>query len=141
MKSSYPCVFLIAICLLLTQISVDAHHATATQFDSSKTVRLKGVVSKLDWANPHVHVFVDVEGERGADEQWDVELASPGGIIVSGLSKDLLKPGTALTIIGYPGKAAVSLNASDGRLSPKRSACATQLTLTDGTTAVFTVGI
>src|SRR5688572_4530877 len=112
MKSSYPCVFLIAICLLLTQISVDAHHATATQFDSSKTVRLKGVVSKLDWANPHVHVFVDVEGERGADEQWDVELASPGGIIVSGLSKDLLKPGTALTIIGYPGKAAVSLNAS-----------------------------
>ena len=78
--------------------------------------------------------LMDVKNERGRTEQWDVELASPGGIIVSGLSKDALKPGTAITIVGYPGKA----NADPSR---DPAVCATQLTLADGTTAQFVVGI
>jgi hypothetical protein len=144
LRAGYPFVFFVAIGLQWIPISVRAHHATATQFDTSKTIRIKGVVSRLDWANPHVHVYMDVREGRGVDGLWDIELASPGGIIVSGLSKESLKPGTALTVVGYPGKANGALDASNaagGRLPTNRSLCATQLTLTDGATATFTVGI
>src|SRR5262245_29690772 len=105
MKSRFPVAFLFMICLHSTQVFSSAHHATATDFDTSKTVKVKGVVSKLEWGNPHAHVYVDVKGDGDMNEHWDVELASPGGIIVSGLSKNVLGPGVTLTIVGYPGKA------------------------------------
>jgi hypothetical protein len=111
-----------------------AHHATATQFDTSQTIKLKGTIAKLDWGNPHVHLSMEVKAERGVVQHWNVELGSPGAIIVAGLSKDALKPGTSLTFDAYPGKA----NAASTR---DFSACATQITLADGTTASFVVGI
>ena len=71
--------------------SASAHHATAAQYDTAKTVVLKGAISKLEWTNPHVHVYLDVAAANGRRETWSVEFASPGGIIVAGLSKELLK--------------------------------------------------
>jgi hypothetical protein len=116
--------------------TVGAHHATATQFDVSRTVKLTGVISKLDWANPHVHLSLDVKSGDAVVEHWDVELASPGGVIVSGLSKDLLKPGTTVSVAGYPAKT----NAS-GDASIQKAVCVKQLILADGTIATFVVGI
>jgi len=136
MKAKYSVAFLTLIYLLIPQMAIRAHHATAINFDISKTIRLKGIVSKLNWANPHAHVWMDVKVERGGDKRWDVELASPGGIIVSGLSKDALMPGTTITVIGYPAK---TNDPSDASRDP--AVCATQLTLADGTTAQFVVGI
>jgi len=111
----------VVFCLPLT-----AHHATAAQYDTSTTVSLKGAISRLDWGNPHVHVHMDVK-----DENWDVEFGSPGAVIVSGLSREMLKPGAALTIKAYPTKSTKAPHA----------ACATEVTLADGTTAHFVVGI
>ena len=108
--------------------TVGAHHATALQFDVSTTVKLTGVISKLDWANPHVHLSLEVKSGDGVVELWDVELASPGGVIVTGLSKDLLKPRTTVHITGYPAKS-------------KQAVCAKELILADGTTATFVIGI
>ena len=108
--------------------TVGAHHATALQFDVSTTVKLTGVISKLDWANPHVHLSLEVKSGDGVVELWDVELASPGGVIVTGLSKDLLKPGTTISITGYPAKT-------------KLAVCAKELSLADGTAATFVIGI
>jgi hypothetical protein len=136
MKVKYAVILLTFVSLLIPPVAVRGHHATAIDFDISKTVRVKGVVTKLNWANPHAHVWIDVKSERGAEEHWDVELGSPGAIIVSGLSKDLLMPGTTVTVIGYPAKANAS---SDPSHDP--ALCATQLTLADGTTAQFVVGI
>jgi hypothetical protein len=110
------------------------HHAAATQFDTSKTVKLKGIVSKLDWANPHAHIYIDVRNDSGLAEHWNVELGSPGAIIVAGLSRDRLGPGTTLTITGYPGK-------NNGATSTTLAVCATQVTLADGTIATFVVGV
>jgi hypothetical protein len=134
MNSRFPIVFLVLICLHSTQVFPSAHHATARDFDTSKTIKLKGVVSKLDWANPHAHVYLDARGNGDENEHWDVEFASPAGIIVAGLSKDVLGPGATLTIVGYPGKA-------NGSREKQLSICATQVTLADGTTATFVVGI
>jgi Family of unknown function (DUF6152) len=143
MKARYLFASLILVGIQLSEVSLRAHHATAVQFDISKTVKLQGVVSKLNWANPHAHVLIDVKRDRET-EHWDVELASPGGIIVSGLSQDLLKPGTTLTVTGYPAKANASVDSlSDpaSRSASKLSLCAIQLMLADGTTAKFVVGI
>ena len=120
-----PCKYLVALLLLVIPGTVGGHHATALQFDVSRTIKLTGVISKLDWANPHVHVSLEV---KNAAEVWDVELASPGGVIVTGLSKDLLKPGTTIRITGYPAKTKLAI-------------CAKELILADGTTATFVVGI
>ena len=135
-KANYSVIFLVLMSLLMPPLAVKAHHATAINFDISRTIRVKGVVAKLNWANPHAHVWIDVKGERGAEEHWDVELGSPGAIIVSGLSKDVLMPGTTITVIGYPAK---TNTAADASHDP--GLCATQLTLIDGTTAQFVVGI
>ena len=148
MKAKFFAVFYITIGLVLTQASVSAHHATAAQYDTSKTITFKGVISRLDWANPHVRVYVDVKGDRDRLEHWEVELASPGGVIVSGLTKDSLKPETTITIKGYPSKAALSPDSrndsGDHSATPaegRRSVCATQITLSNGTTVSFVVGI
>jgi uncharacterized protein DUF6152 len=138
MKSRFPIAFLVLICLHSTQVFPSAHHATARDFDTSKTIKLTGVVSKLEWANPHAHVYLDAQRNGDVNEHWEVELASPAGIIVSGLSKDVLGPGATLTIVGYPGKANGFSDSSGGK---KLSLCATQVTLADGTTATFVVGI
>ena len=135
-------VFLACLVVVLLQWTVTfgssgpSHHATALQYDILKTVTLKGVVSQLDWVNPHAHVHLAVKNNRGESERWDVELASPGGIIVSGLSKAALSPGTTLTIVGYPGKANTS---ADSR--QEHALCAKEVTLADGSTATFVVGI
>ena len=111
------------LALIVTALPGFAHHATATQYDVSRTISLTGVISKLEWSNPHVHAVIDVQKVH-----WDVELASPGGVIVAGLSRDQLKPGTDLTVTGYPGKANNTL-------------CAVKLKTGAGAVVTFTVGI
>ena len=127
MKTRASIAGLVAI-FLQCNMTLGAHHATAVQYDISKTITLKGVVSQLDWANPHAHALISVKNSKGVEERWDVELASPGGIIVSGLSRAALVPGTTLTVVGYPGKQNSTL-------------CAKEVTLADESTATFVVGI
>ncbi len=129
-NSRAPLTGLVITGFLLLAIPVSAHHATASQFDTTSIITFKGTVSKVDWANPHIHVHVDVRTNDDAAETWVVELGSPGAAAVSGVSRDALKPGATITIKGYRSKNAA-----------QHSACATQLTLPDGTTATFVVGI
>ena len=134
MKMRVSAACFVAICLQWS-VTLSAHHATALQYDISTTTRLTGVVSKLDWANPHAHLHLDVKDSRGNEEHWDVELGSPGAVIVSGLSRATLSPGVTLTVVGYPGKSGSAARPSEAPL------CATQITLSDGRTAKFVVGI
>src|SRR6188474_2741761 len=93
---------LIALSFLFFLVSpVSAHHATATEYDVSKTVTLKGTITRVDWANPHIHVYMQIKPERGAAQEWDVEFPSPGGAIVAGLSKQTLAHGVVMTFEGY----------------------------------------
>ena len=136
MKIRVSAACFVAICLQWS-VTVSAHHATALQYDVSQTVRLTGVVSKLDWANPHTHLHLDVKDERGNEEHWDVELGSPGAVIVSGLSRAALSPGVKVTVVGYPGKS----GGPPGLAGTEAPLCATKVTLPDGRTAEFVVGI
>ena len=133
--------------ILLLVSSASAHHATATEYDISKTVKFSGTITRVDWANPHIHVFMEVKAERGAVQDWDVEFPSPGAAIVAGLSKQTLTRGVELTFEGYLAKADFRPNlrknsSPDEHFStPRHFACATGVTLSNGSHFTFVVGI
>src|SRR5512142_875210 len=55
-----------------------AHHSGAAVFDNTKKIDLTGVVTKMEWVNPHAHFYLDVKDSTGKVTNWNLELASPG---------------------------------------------------------------
>jgi hypothetical protein len=77
-----------------------AHHAIAAKFDDANRLELHGIVTGVDWRNPHVHVFTNVTRENGVVENWAVELESTVLLRRSGWQHDTLRPGDAIDISG-----------------------------------------
>ena len=94
--------------LLGLAIPVLAHHAFPAEFDVDKPVTLTGVVSKLDWINPHVYVHLDAT-ENGKTANWDLESWPTGILKKSGVTRDMIKEGTQLTILAYRAKDGTNL--------------------------------
>src|SRR5438132_9739057 len=76
-----------------------AHHEILGKFDDKKPMTLKGTVSKIDWANPHVHIFINVPAGPTVNN-WAVELESPVDLQKAGWKLDSVKPGDPLTVQG-----------------------------------------
>jgi len=91
---------LLLAALALAALPVFAHHSGAAVFDNSKKLNLKGVVTKVDWTNPHAHFFMDVKDESGKVTNWNFELASPSILIRNGWSRHSLKEGDIVTVTG-----------------------------------------
>jgi hypothetical protein len=81
-----------------------AHHSFAAEYDADKPVTLKGVVSKMEWMNPHSRFYVDVQDETGKVVRWNIELASPNVLLRQGWTRDSLKTGDAVTVEGSQAK-------------------------------------
>jgi hypothetical protein len=79
---------------------VFAHHSGAAVFDNTKKLNLTGVVTKVDWTNPHAHFFMDVKDTAGKVTNWNFELASPSILIRNGWSRHSLKEGDTVTVTG-----------------------------------------
>jgi hypothetical protein len=77
-----------------------AHHAIVAKFDDQKQIELRGIVTSVDWRNPHVHVFANVTREGGAVENWAVELESTVLLKRSGWRHDTLRPGDTISVSG-----------------------------------------
>jgi hypothetical protein len=75
------------------------HHSLAADFDITKRVTLTGRVTKIEWLNPHVHIYLDVE-----DQHWSVEMGSPNGLSQRGWTPKTLKVGDAVTVDGSRAK-------------------------------------
>ena len=85
--------------LLLASVPIAAHHEILAKFDAAKPVTLNGIVTLVDWRNPHVHVFMNV---RNAKEtvNWAVELESPIDLQRNGWSRESLRPGDKIRVEG-----------------------------------------
>lgn len=81
-----------------------AHHSGAAEFDSTKKIELTGVVTKLEWTNPHAHFYMDVKDAGGNVTNWNLELASPNVLIRNGWKRSSLKPGDHVTVTGVRAK-------------------------------------
>src|SRR5579864_4272509 len=88
-----------------------AHHAYTAEFDTTKPIKLTGVVSKLEWSNPHIWIYLDVKDDKGNVTNWGFSASPPGMLARRGITKNSLKQGDVLTISGHRAKDA-SNNAS-----------------------------
>jgi hypothetical protein len=77
-----------------------SHHSFATQYDINAPVSLTGVVTKVEWTNPHARFYVDVKDESGKVTNWNLELASPNVLTRNGWTRHALKEGDDVTVEG-----------------------------------------
>ena len=78
-----------------------AHHSFAAEFDANRRLSFQGVVTKVEWTNPHTYFFVDVK-EDGHIVNWAFETAGPNLLARLGWRRDSLKVGDRVTVVGYP---------------------------------------
>ena len=90
--------------LLMTGAAVQAHHAFAAEFDADRPVEFSGIVTKVEWINPHVWIHLDVERENGAIENWGFEAGTPNVLFRRGFTRRSLLPGTNVLVDGYQAK-------------------------------------
>jgi hypothetical protein len=93
--------FLLILALLAAAAPAVAHHAFATEFDANKPISMKGIVTKIDWANPHVWFYLNVKTESGTIENWGFEMGGPNSLRNSGWTKETMKIGDELVVEGF----------------------------------------
>lgn len=90
--------------LALTLISsggVRAHHSFAAQYDANKPITLTGKVTKVEWTNPHIYIYIDVaDGKTGGAQNWALEMGGPNALIRLGWSRNSLKVDDEVTVEG-----------------------------------------
>src|SRR5687767_5468113 len=113
-------IVLIALMLALGALP-DAHHSWTVEYDAGRPVAVKGVVTKVEWTNPHTHIYVDVKDDQGGVINWNFEMASTLALERGGWSRRTLQPGDHVTIAGYAGRVvtirsiATAVTTADGR--------------------------
>jgi hypothetical protein len=93
-----------ALGLFCLTVPMMAHHSFAAEYDSAKTITVKGVVQKVAWVNPHAYVWVDVKDDSGKMVTYAFESLSPNALARSGWTRNSLKPGDEVTVDGYLAK-------------------------------------
>jgi hypothetical protein len=78
-----------------------AHHSFAAQYDAAKPITLKGKVTKVEWTNPHIYIYVDAPDETtGKVVNWALEMGGVNSLIRLGWTRDSLKPDDEVTVEG-----------------------------------------
>ena len=90
--------------MLLGVSAVWAHHSFAAEFDREKPVKLEGIVTKVEWTNPHVWIYLNVKDGEGNTTNWGAELGPPHGLQRQGWRRNTLEIGTKITVDGWMAK-------------------------------------
>jgi len=96
---------LIGIAILSATAPLVAHHSFAAEFDGTKRVQLTGVVTKVEWTNPHVWFYVNVKDEAtGKLVNWAAEMGSPNALNRTGWTRNTMQIGMTVTFTGAMSK-------------------------------------
>ena len=95
---------------------LQAHHSFAAEYDSNKPVKVTGVVTKVEWTNPHIWFYVDVKDEQGKVTNWGFSAAPPGVLMRRGITKEALKLGSVIKVEGFRARDG-SNNANGGKVT------------------------
>jgi cyclase len=96
--------FSVTALVLMSAARLGAHHSFAAEFDASKRVTLKGVVTRVDWRNPHIYVYLNVKDDSGKVTEWACEGGPPNVLLRQGWSRATVKEGDEVTIDGAVAK-------------------------------------
>jgi len=111
----------IGLALVAGRSAVLAHHAFAAEFDRDKPIKLVGVLTKVQWVNPHSWIYVDVKGPDGKVTNWAFEFGAPNALLRRGLRRSDFPVGLEVTVEGFlakngqPVANASNVTLSDGR--------------------------
>ncbi|PYR98608.1 MAG: hypothetical protein DMG12_22530 [Acidobacteria bacterium] len=86
--------------MIVTVKPVTAHHSFDAEYDSKKLATVTGVVTKLDWINPHAYVFLDSRDESGTVKSFRIEMGPPYALVRGGWKRDTVKIGDKVTVEG-----------------------------------------
>lgn len=85
----------------LLALPAAAHHSFPAQYDAGQPVTLTGTVTNVEWMNPHMLFYIDVEDEKtGEVVNWTLEMGSPNSLMRLGWTRDSMKPGDIVTVEG-----------------------------------------
>lgn len=94
--------FLLAACVLICGARIEAHHSFGAEYDADKPITIKGAITKIEWTNPHCHLYLDVKEANGSVKNWKFEGYPPNVLARTGFKKDVtLKVGDNLTIFAW----------------------------------------
>jgi len=103
MKTKIIIAFLLILSGVAASRPLSAHHSSSA-YDMTHPVDMKGVVTNLDWGNPHVFIYMDMKNDKGEVEQWRVEGNSPNMLVRAGWKKEMIKVGDQLSVNGAPAR-------------------------------------
>lgn len=100
LETSKHLAIVVAACLCLSAPSF-GHHAFSAEYDVNDVIEVTGVVTKVEWTNPHVRFYVDVKAADGTVTNWDFELQSVNTLTRAGWSRHALQEGDVISVVGY----------------------------------------
>jgi hypothetical protein len=87
--------------VLAAALPVHAHHSFPAQYDASKPITLTGKVTKVEWTNPHIFIYIDVvDEETGSVVNWALEMGGPNALLRLGWKRDSLQADDLITVEG-----------------------------------------
>lgn len=116
-----------AAVLMLAVPALRAHHPISAKFDDKKPMTITGIVTMVDWRNPHVHIFMNVRDAKLGVQNWAVEIQSPIELHANGWNAESVTPGDRLTVTGIAAR------------NGSRQVWGNTVTLAAGNKRVFTV--